>query len=47
MCCNSFFKDGTHGVQFNLHMHLCVCLNACLFLKKNLPAFDWLFCSNI
>lgn len=34
MCCNSFFKDGTCGVQFNLHMHLCVCLYACLFLKR-------------
>lgn len=34
MCCNSFFEDGTHGVQFNLHMGLCVCLYACLFLKE-------------
>lgn len=52
MCCNSFFKDGTCSVQFNLHNYLCVCvcvcLNACLFLKKkNFPAFDWFFCFNI
>lgn len=34
MCCNSFFEDGTRGVQFNLHMGLCVCLYARLFLKE-------------
>lgn len=34
MCCNSFFEDGTCGVQFHLHIHWCVCLYACLFLKE-------------